>query len=40
MIPLEERCPYCGDELEDGCCDHCDDRWAANDNQEEEDWTA
>jgi hypothetical protein len=32
--PDEDPCPWCGDELQDGCCDHCDDRYAANDNQE------
>lgn len=28
-------CPCCGDELEDGCCEGCDDIYAANDNYEE-----
>lgn len=32
--PLEEpeRCPWCDGELEDGCCEGCDDEYAANDN--------
>ena len=29
-----EYCPWCGDELDEGCCDECDDRYAANDNFE------
>lgn len=20
-------CPYCGDDLDEGCCDHCDDQY-------------
>lgn len=30
-----ETCPWCGDPLEDGCCEHCDDLYAANDNWED-----
>lgn len=30
-----ETCPFCGDEIQDGCCDHCPDQYAANDNYEE-----
>lgn len=29
-----EICPGCNSELDEGCCDHCDDQYAANDNEE------